>query len=159
VLPYPVIRIQQMTRKPLYNSDMHALLKLHSPSWSLAFANTLTPACMCRQRHISLSGCQLLYLTSTHARYLKHGLGTRDCDQNVVLGRDQLNLFVTQQQGSLPCQRYTFHTQMQIQKSSKQHVIDCTCTRTSELQNFRRLAISDTAVVHNIRDAIGMHKM
>jgi hypothetical protein len=40
---------------------------------SLAFANTLTPACMCRQRLISLSGCQLLHLTSTHARYLKHG--------------------------------------------------------------------------------------
>jgi hypothetical protein len=37
----------------------------------LAFANTLTPACMCRQRLISLSGCQLLHLTSTHARYLK----------------------------------------------------------------------------------------
>jgi hypothetical protein len=48
--------------------DVHSAL-------SLAFANTLTPACMCRQRLISLSGCQLLHLTSTHARYLKHVVG------------------------------------------------------------------------------------
>jgi hypothetical protein len=61
-------------------------LAVHS-ALSLAFVNTLTPACMCRQRLISLSGCQLLHLTSTHARYLKHYWrdGSLNYDSNCVL--------------------------------------------------------------------------
>jgi hypothetical protein len=57
-----------------YCSSGPQQLTVHS-ALSLAFANTLAPACMCGQRHISSSVCHLSNLTSTHARYLKQARG------------------------------------------------------------------------------------